>query len=243
MDLQIETGTKDTTEEGFTIYFARGIRAALPIVLGYLPLGFAYGVLAREAGLNLWETVLMSVLLYAGSGQFIVVSLLSSGVALAAIIFTVFLVNLRHLLFSASFVPHLRRFKPGLLALLAAEITDETFAVAISHYAEHEARLPYHFGLHLTAHSSWILASLLGGLAGNLIGDPSRFGFNFALPAMFIILLVMQLKDKKTLLVAGLAAAFSVAIAVAWPGNWNIILATILAATLGVILEPWTGRS
>ncbi|GEA15661.1 MAG: hypothetical protein PWR22_1399 [Moorella sp. (in: firmicutes)] len=220
----------------------QGVRAALPIVLGYLPLGFAYGVLAREAGFNLWETVLMSVLLYAGSGQFIAVSMFGSGVAAAAIIFTVFLVNLRHLLFSASLVPHLRRFRPGALALLAAEITDETFAVAINHYSNHEAHLPYHFGLNLAAHFSWVLASLLGGLAGNLMGDPARFGFNFALPAMFIILLVMQLKDKKTIIVATLAALFSVVFALLWPGSWNIILATVIAATLGVILEPWTGK-
>ncbi|WP_258360560.1 AzlC family ABC transporter permease [Moorella sulfitireducens] len=220
----------------------QGVRAALPIVLGYLPLGFAYGVLAREAGFNLVETVLMSVLLYAGSGQFIAVSMFSSGVAAAAIIFTVFLVNLRHLLFSASLVPYLRRSRPGALALLAAEITDETFAVAINHYRDHEAQLPYHFALNLAAHSSWVLASLLGALAGNFMGDPARFGFNFALPAMFIILLVMQLKDKKTLIVATFAALFSVVIALLWPGSWNIILATIIAATLGVILEPWTGK-
>lgn len=225
-----------------TAFLLQGVQAALPIVLGYLPLGFAYGVLAREAGFSLWETVLMSILVYAGSGQFIAVSLFSSGVAAVAIIFTVFLVNLRHLLFSASFAPHLRRFNPAFLALLAAQITDETFAVAISHYSSHKAQLPYHFGLNLTAHSSWVLASLLGGLTGDLIGDPSRYGFNFALPAMFIILLVMQLKDKKTFLVAGLAAAFSITIASIWPGNWNIIVATVLAATLGVIMEPWTNK-
>ncbi|NLW07276.1 MAG: AzlC family ABC transporter permease [Clostridia bacterium] len=223
--------------------FIQGMQAALPIVIGYLPLGFAYGVLAREAGLSLAETVLMSVLVYAGSGQFIAVSLLGSGVTAAAIIMTVFLVNLRHLLFSASFVPHLRRFNPVFLSMVAAQITDETFAVAINHYSNHEAHLPYHFGLNLTAHAAWITASFLGGLTGDLIGDPSRYGFNFALPAMFIILLVMQLKNKKTLLVALMAAVFSVAIAVIWPGNWNIIVATILAATLGVILEPWISKS
>ncbi len=220
----------------------QGVKAALPIVLGYLPLGLAYGVLAREAGLNLWETVLMSVLVFAGSGQFIAVSLFSSGVAATAIVFTVFLINLRHLLFSASFVPHLRRFNPFYLALIATQITDETFAIAINHYSKHQAHLPYHFGLNLTAHMGWIMASLLGGMAGNLIGDPSYYGFNFALPAMFIILLVMQLKDRKTLLVAGLAATFSTAIVVFWPGNWNIIIATILAATLGVFLEPWISK-
>lgn len=232
-----------TTTPSNAFFFLQGMQAALPIVIGYLPLGFAYGVLARDAGLNLFETVLMSVLVYAGSGQFIAVSLLSSGVAAVAIIMTVFLVNLRHLLFSASFVPHLRRFSPAYLSLLAAQITDETFAVAINHYSNHQAQLPYHFGLNLTAHAAWITASLLGGLTGNLIGDPSRYGFNFALPAMFIILLVMQIKNKKTILVAVLAAAFSVTIAAIWPGNWNIIVATVIAATLGVILEPWISKS
>ncbi len=242
--MQPEAMRGDASNLETVIHFAgQGIRAALPIVLGYLPLGFAYGVLAREAGFNLLETVLMSVLLYAGSGQFIAVSMFGSSVATAAIVFTVFLVNLRHLLFSASLVPHLRRFHPGALALLAAEITDESFAVAINHYGKNEARLPYHFGLNLTAHFSWVLASFLGGVAGNLMGDPARFGFNFALPAMFIILLVMQLKDRKTIVVAALAALFSVVIAILWPGSWNIILATVFAATLGVILEPWISKS
>ncbi|MDK2821247.1 MAG: hypothetical protein PWP31_1212 [Clostridia bacterium] len=222
--------------------FFYGVKSALPITLGYLPLGFAYGVLARNAGLNLLETVMMSILCFAGSGQFIAISLFSNNVAAGAIISTVFLVNLRHLLFSASFVPHLRCFKPGILALITAEMTDETFAVAINHYNNHEANLYYHFGLNITAHLSWILASLLGGLAGNLIGNPEDLGFNFALPAMFITLLVLQLNSKKTVLVAGLAALLSVSIAILWPGNWNVILATVIAATLGVLLEPWTSK-
>jgi len=221
----------------------RGLKSAFPIVLGYLPLGFVYGVLAREAGLDLFTTVLMSVFVYAGSAQFIAISLLASGAAALSIIFTTFLVNLRHLLMSASLVPYLRRYHPSFLALLSAEITDETFAMAMAHYADHEPSLFYHFTLHLTSHLSWVLASFLGGLTGNLLGDPSRLGFNFALPAMFIILLILQLKNRKTLLVAGIAGALSVGIALLWPGNWNIILAACLAATIGVAVEPWIDRS
>ncbi|MBE3581439.1 MAG: AzlC family ABC transporter permease [Thermoanaerobacteraceae bacterium] len=221
----------------------RGLQGALPIVLGYLPLGFVYGVLAREAGLDLLNTVLMSLFVYAGSAQFIAVSLLAGGAATPSIIFTVFLVNLRHLLMSASLAPYLRRHHPGLLALLSAEITDETFAMAMAHYAHHKPSLFYHFALHLASHSSWVLASLLGGLTGNILGDPGRLGFNFALPAMFIILLILQLKDKRTLLVAGVAAFLSVAIALHLPGNWNIILAACAAATIGVALEPWIKTS
>ncbi|HBT47394.1 MAG TPA: branched-chain amino acid ABC transporter permease [Peptococcaceae bacterium] len=221
----------------------RGLKSAFPIVLGYLPLGFVYGVLAREAGLDLFTIVLMSVLVYAGSAQFIAVSLLASGAAVLSIVFTVFLVNLRHLLMSASLAPYLRRHHPGLLALLSAEITDETFAMAMAHYAHHKPSLFYHFALHLASHSSWVLASFLGGLMGNILGDPGRWGFNFALPAMFIILLIFQLKNKKTLLVAGIAASLSIAIAILLPGNWNIILAACLAAAIGVALEPWMGTS
>lgn len=221
----------------------RGLKSALPIVLGYLPLGFVYGVLAREAGLDVFTTVLMSVLVYAGSAQFIAVSLLAGNAPVLSIIFTVFLVNLRHLLMSASLVPYLGRYHPGLLALLSAEITDETFAMSLAHYTDHEPNLFYHFTLHLASHFSWVVASLLGGLTGNLWGDPSRLGFNFALPAMFIILLVLQLKNKKTLLVAGIAGFLSVAIALFLPGNWNIILAACLAAAIGVAVETWIDRS
>lgn len=224
--------------------FVEGVRSAFPITLGYLPLGFAYGVLAREAGLTLLETVLMSVLVYAGSGQYIAVSLIGAQAHTATIISTVFFVNLRHLLFSASFVPHLKGRHPLVLAAIASEITDETFAVAISHYARYPARTGYHLGLHLTAHSSWIIASFLGGFTGNWIGDPTRFGLNFALPAMFIALLSMQLHEAQVekrlgFPVAFIAAGLSVFMALKLPGNWNVIIAALLAATLGVIMEGW----
>jgi len=242
MHFMKEIKTKSKYNPSWLMFFIKGVQSALPIVLGYLPLGFAYGVLAREAGFNIMETVMMSVMVYAGSGQFIAISLFSSGATVATIISTVFLINLRHLLFSASFVPHLRRFKTPYLALVASEITDETFAVAINHYQKNEARLPYHLGLNLTSHLSWITASLMGGLAGDFIGNPARFGLDFALPAMFITLLVMQIKDKRSFLVGGIAAVLSVLINCTWHGNWNIILATVLAATIGVIIEPWMSR-
>ncbi|MBO8170061.1 MAG: AzlC family ABC transporter permease [Thermoanaerobacteraceae bacterium] len=214
--------------------FVQGMKAAVPIVLGYLPLGFAYGVLAREAGLSLFQTVMMSVLVYAGSGQFIAVSMIGAAVSAAAIIFTVFLVNLRHLLMSASFIPHLRHYSVPLLSFISYQITDETFAVAISHFKDHKANQAYHLGLNITAHTAWVVAGFLGGAFGNLITNPEQWGINFALPAMFIALLVMQVKDRQTLLVAVLAAVFSVAIKHLAAGSWNIIAATVVAATVGV---------
>lgn len=217
--------------------FLAGVKSALPIVMGYLPLGFAYGVLAREAGLSLFQTTMMSLLLYAGSGQFIAVGLMGSAVSAAAIIFTVFLVNLRHLLMSASFIPHLRHYPVPLLGFVSYQITDETYAVAISRFQENPADKSWHLGLNITAHGAWVVAGFLGGAFGNLIQNPQQYGLNFALPAMFIALLIMQVKDKPAVLVALIAALFSTAIKYYFVGSWNIILATVIAATLGVLIE------
>ncbi len=217
--------------------FLKGVKAALPIVLGYLPLGFAYGVLAREAGLTLYQTTMMSALVYAGSSQFIAVAMIGAAATAAAITFTVFLVNLRHLLMSASFIPHLRHYPVPLLGFISYEITDETYAVAISHFREYQAEPAYHLGLNLAAHSAWTLAGFLGGVFGNLIANPEQLGLNYALPAMFIALLVMQAKDKEAVLVAATAALVSVLIKHFFAGSWNIILATVIAATVGVFVE------
>jgi len=222
--------------------FALGSKAALPIVLGYFPLGLAFGVLAREAGLNVWESVTMSFLVFAGAGQYIAISLLKAGVDLAAIIATTFLVNLRMLLMGMALQPKLKGWPKLKLAVIAAEITDETFVMASNHYEEHPPSWPFHLGLNVTSHLAWIASSGLGAGIGNLIQDPARFGLNFALPAMFIALLVGQVKNKTALLVACSAGLTSLLAKMLVPGNWNIMLATIIGATLGVVVDRWTGK-
>lgn len=219
--------------------FLAGMKKALPIVLGYLPLGLAYGVLAREAGLSIAETVLMSIIVYAGSAQFIAISLLSAGASGPTIVFTTFLVNLRHLLMSASLVPYLQHFSQKLLAIISFEITDETYAVAMSHFRNHRPDSAFYLGLHLTSHLSWVTSSFLGGAFGVILKEPEKFGLNFALPAMFIALLIMQIKHRRDWIIAVIAGGLALTFAKLVPGNWYIILATVLAATLGVLLERW----
>lgn len=89
--------------------FVAGARACLPVVLGYMVVGLAFGIVARTAGLSVAEVVVMSLILYAGSAQFVVAGLLGAGAAAPAVIATVFLVNLRHVLYSAALAPHVRR--------------------------------------------------------------------------------------------------------------------------------------
>lgn len=217
----------------------QGIGTAIPVALGYLPLGFAFGVLARGAGLGIAEVLAMSTLVYAGSGQFIAVGLLQAGAGVWSIVITTFLVNLRHLLMGASLVPYLKGIPAGRLAVLAYEITDESYAMSIGHFVKNEPEEKFLWGLFPTCHLSWIASTVLGAWAGNLIPHPEKFGLDYALTAMFICLLVFQLKDKTTLLAAILAAVLALGIYMVMPGRWNIIIATLVAAAVGVGVEQW----
>lgn len=126
------------------------MQAALPIVFGYVPIGLAFGALARQIGLSLWQIGLMSALVYAGSSQFIAVSLLGAGAGLLTIIVTTFLVNLRHLLMSSALSPYLPRLNGHFLALLAFGVTDETFALNITRLRARSLTRHDILGVHLT---------------------------------------------------------------------------------------------
>jgi 4-azaleucine resistance transporter AzlC len=221
--------------------FGEGVRAAGPVMLGYMPIGFAFGVLARAAGLSVSETGVMSVLVYAGSAQFIGVGMLAAGAALPAIISTTFLVNLRHLLMSTALVPSLRGNAAWQNSLLAYGITDETFAVNTAILQGRPVVPSFVAGLHIASQSSWVAASVVGALVGQLAGNTEALGLDFALPAMFIGLLMPNLRgpERRPRMVSALVAAFvAVGVAVLFPGtSWNIIAATLVAATVGVLLK------
>ena len=212
---------------------------ALPIVMGYLPIGFAFGILARSAGISGLNAVLMSCLVYAGSSQLIAVGLFAAGVSPWSIILTTFVVNLRHLLMSAALSPYLRRWRSSQLAAFAFQLTDETFALHSTRFAQAPAHLPDTLTINVVAQSAWVAGSLLGVLAGNLIRDVRPFGLDYALAAMFIALLVFQVKDGRLFAVALLSGALSVGLLLLGVSQWNVIIATVIAATVGLGVESW----
>ena len=225
--------------------FASGARAGLPVVLGYLSIGFAAGVVQHAAGLSVAEVLLMSLVLYAGSAQFVVASMLAAASPPLAVIVTVFFVNLRHLLLSAALAPHFARHPVWKNALVGAQLTDETFVVALNRLqGGQEARPAWMAGLNLSAYSAWATANLAGALAGGLVGHARALGVDFALPAMFAALLVLQFAAQanrgRALVVTLLSSALSVGVALALPGNWNIIIATVAGTSLGAALDSWT---
>lgn len=220
-----------------------GISQALPIVLGYVPIGLAYGVLARKAGLSALNTLLMSILVYAGSAQLIAVGLFAEGVSPVSIVLTTFVVNLRHLLFSAAVAPFLKRWGKIELATFAYELTDETFAVHSAQFAsEGVPGRAEVLATNVTAQVSWVFGTALGILVGQVIADVRPLGLDYALPAMFIALLVLQIQERVQIAVALLAGAVSVGLLLAGLDQWNVIVATVIVATVGVVLEQWNRK-
>ncbi|MFA5536102.1 MAG: AzlC family ABC transporter permease [Bacillota bacterium] len=219
--------------------FALGSKKAIPIAMGYFPLGLAFGVLARETGLTLFEATGMSFMVFAGAGQFIAIGFLKAGADILTIMITTFLVNSRLFLMSMVFQPKLKEWPRLKSGIIAAEITDETFVVANDYYSSNEPSWPFHLGLNITSHLAWIASTALGAGVGNLVKNPESLGLNFALPAMFIALLVGQVKNKRKFMAAIVAGILSLLFKIFLTGNWNILLATLIAATLGVTMEKW----
>ena len=219
-----------------------GINAGWPICLGYLPIGMAFGVLAQKAGLTPLQIGLMSIMVFAGSSQFIAVSMLAAGASAPAIITTTFVVNLRHMLMSSALAVYLRATHRGLLALYAYGVTDESFAVNLPRFNAGTWNLSRALVVNHAANLTWFLSTVAGGLGGRFIPE-GAFGIDYALIAMFICLLIYQIRKPIHLLAAVIAGLTAVALALLIPGNTYIVIASIAAATVGVIIQRKVGRS
>lgn len=215
----------------------RGMVKALPIVFGYIPIGFAYGILAQQAGLSTLNTLLMSIMVYAGSSQLIAVGLFAAAVPGLTIILTTFVVNLRHMLFSAALSPYLKGWKVPELAVFAYELTDESFAVHSVTFAGTMPPKPEIIAINMTAQVAWVLGSALGAFAGQLVSDVKPLALDYTLPAMFIALLVMQLKRKIEIVVAAVTGLLCVGLVLMGLERWGVIIATVIGASLGVGMD------
>ncbi|RCW50677.1 AzlC family ABC transporter permease [Halanaerobium sp. MA284_MarDTE_T2] len=217
--------------------FKFGIKSALPIILGYLPIGTAYGILAVNKGIKPVYAVFMSVFVFAGSSQLVALEMIASNAAILAIVAMTFLVNLRHVLLSASLSLHLKNLPSFWYPILGFFITDEAFAVAMAEFDNVDHKKEYYLALGIFSYLGWVFSSAFGAFLSEFINFKSGGALDFVLPAMFIVLLLIQISGRKDLFVAFTAAVLSLFFAVVIGGSWNIILAAGLAALLGVYMD------
>jgi 4-azaleucine resistance transporter AzlC len=211
----------------------QGLAAALPIWVGYAAVGVPFGVLARQAGLSPIQIALMSTIVFAGSSQFIAVSMIGSGASILPIIITTFFVNLRHLLMSSSLALHLKGTSKGILSLFAYGVTDESFAVNLTKFMHGGWDVNRALVVNHTANAVWISSTIAGGYLGEVVPE-GALGIDYALTAMFIALLVFQLRNSLVIVMAILSGLLSLVFSLLLPGAWNIVLASMIAASAGV---------
>ncbi|MEC2077575.1 AzlC family ABC transporter permease [Metabacillus fastidiosus] len=213
--------------------FVQGLQAGISIAIGYMPAALTFGLLAKSTGLTLYETVLTSLIVFAGAAQYIFLSLLAVGTGAIEIIFTTFIVNIRHFLMSASLSEKIENDHLWKKALYSFGLTDETFSVAS--LKSGKVTTGYMFGLILISYSSWVINSGLGHVIGASLPKIIQESMSVALYAMFIGLLIPTLKkQRKVLFLAVTAAVFnSICVATGYVSTgWGIVISTIAAATL-----------
>lgn len=220
--------------------FLAGCRDEAPLQLGVIPFGMLYGIGAVAAGMPVWLAQLTSMVVFAGAAQLVIVQMLSAAAGALPIGLTAALLNLRHLLYSASVAGHVRHLPRRWRVLLAYLLTDEAYAVAILRYtrpaaadqeqAEPDLRHWYFLGCGLTLWGCWQLSTALGIAFGARI--PPEWDIDFAVPLTFIALLTLLVKER-----AGQAAALVAALAVlalaALPFRLGLVLAIVLGLLAG----------
>jgi 4-azaleucine resistance transporter AzlC len=217
--------------------FFRGVRDELPILLGVVPFGMIFGALAVHNGLSPFIAQSTSTIIFAGSAQFIAVQLIGAGASIAVVLMVVFVINIRHALYSASVAPYIAHLRPAWKFVLAYFLTDEAYVVAITNYEKRgvsDTRHWYFLGAGVTLWSSWQVSTLVGILVGGGIGENWPVGF--ALPLTFIALVIPGLKDRPSV-AAAVTAGIVGLLTVAFPYKTGLLIAAFLGIAVGLILE------
>jgi len=217
--------------------FWSGVRDEAPILLGVVPFGLLYGALAISSHLSTAAAQAMSSIIFAGSAQFIAAQLVGTGTAGLVIVMVVFVVNLRHALYSASIAPHVKHLNTGWKLLLSYLLTDEAYAVTITRYnreGDSDTAHWYFLGAGLTLWTSWQISTAAGIFIGAQI--PASWPLGFILPLTFIALVVPALKDRAGVAAAVVAAAVGL-LALALPYKTGLLLAAFTGILTGLLVE------
>ena len=242
--------------------FAAGAKAEIPVLFGVLPFGLIYGALALQAGIPPMAALAMSSIVLAGSAQFVGTQLFAAGAPGALIILTTFVVNLRHMLYSASVAPYLSRLSLRWKLLLAYLLSDEAYAMAITHYqqtqprgravgqsgrravgpsrndeSELDQRHWFFLGAGVTLWTTWQVSTALGIYVGARI--PGSWNLEFALPLTFIALVRPAVTDRATAaaaITAGVVAVLAHGLAL----RLGLIMAAVTGIGIGILTERHT---
>lgn len=224
--------------------FWQGLVACSPFIVITVPYSMMFGVFARDAGLDVFRTMVMSVIVIAGASQFAALTLLKEGAPVFVALLTALVVNMRMAIYSAALVPHLGKARFGMRALISYFMVDQAFAVAVKRYEEPppmtlSEKTAYYFGAMLLICPFWYGGTFAGAVLGQAI--PPEFSMDFAVPVCFIALVAPSLRS-----LPHVAAAVTSVLAMltfhALPYGLGLLVAALLAMVAGAQAEFFLAR-
>ena len=224
--------------------FSAGARDTIPVIVGAIPFGIIFGALAINAGLSVAATLGMSLIVFAGSSQFVAAGLVAQGAGILVICMTTFVVNLRHALYSASLGPYLSAQSHRWLLPLGFWLTDETYAVVVQRYARNDAspfKHWYHLGSSVAMYLNWQLCTVIGVVAGTQLQGMADWGLEFAMVVTFIGIVVPLLINVPMLLCAVTSGAVALWLR-DWPNQIGLMLGAVAGIGLAMLLDQRKDR-
>lgn len=216
--------------------YLQGVKAGVPIILGIIPVGVAFAIMARQSGFSILETIMMSATVFAGASQMVSVNMYSQGADLLAIILATFVINLRHLIMSTCIMHKMKSDNVLMKALVSFGITDESFAIFTNLESE-EGTIGFFMGLISVTYSTWVLSTVLGAISVKLLPAIIANSLGISLYAMFIALLIPNVKrDFKLLYLMIFTGLLNLILVNIIGGSWAMILSTLIAASVGACL-------
>ena len=216
--------------------FRRGFLDILPILAAAFPIGLLWGSLAVGKGLSPFEAGLVSASAFGGAAQFVAIDLWRDPVPWLLVTFSVFVVNIRHILMGASLSRHIGDIARPMRPIIMFLMVDEVWAFAERRAFSDRLTLSYYLGLGLPLWINWVAATVIGAMIGRGLGDPAAYGFDFAFSALFIAILAGFWKGPKTGAVLAVAAAVSALTKLVVPGAWYIAFGGMAGVAMAAFL-------
>ena len=216
-----------------------GVRDTFPLLLGAFPFWLIYGAVAVTSGLSLAAAMAMSAFVFAGSAQFVAVGLVSAQTPVAIIVLTTFIVNLRHMLYSATLLPYLRELPQRWRIPLAFWLTDETFAVAVHRFQKTDSshcKHWYQLGSSIAMYLNWQFWCFIGSVLGNRMPDASNWGLDVAMPVTFIGMIIPFVKTIP-LAICVLTAGAASLLTLGMPYKLGIVASAFAGIGAGLMAE------
>lgn len=225
---------KAETKNTRSAQFIDGVRCALPVILGFIPVGIAYAITARHAGFSVAETCTMSLAVFAGASEMMAIGMYEKGAGIIAIVLATLILNLRHVIMSTCVFSEMKPSRIGARLLAGFGVTDETFAIFTT-AANNRRTMPFFLGLAAVSYTSWNVGTFIGAISTDILPEIVTASLGIALYAMFIGLIMPALRvNMRLALLVVFTAAVNSILNFFIDASWALIASTLICAAVGV---------